>query len=180
MKPILLLLILFSLPINAFAVPAIESISGVPSHGNSITISGGGFGVKSPAAPIYWKTFDQLPTGEQLKVVDTDFISNSGKGISPIISEDNQRSGNSNKNLRAHVVGGYSTPQTVRSFAIPDIAAINESHKIYVSMWYRHAKYKNCEQCDLGDLPGDCDSQYKLLRFTAGIQGTGWKSPFGL
>lgn len=42
----------------ANAAPAISSISGSISHGNSITINGTGFGVKSPAAPYLWANFD--------------------------------------------------------------------------------------------------------------------------
>jgi hypothetical protein len=37
-----------------FAAPAITGVSGTKSHGQSITISGSGFGTKSPAAPLVW------------------------------------------------------------------------------------------------------------------------------
>lgn len=44
--------------INSWAAPAIISVSGTFDHKNSITISGSGFGVKSPAKPYLWAPFE--------------------------------------------------------------------------------------------------------------------------
>lgn len=43
---------------HAWAAPAINSASGTIGHMQSITISGSGFGVKSPAKPYLWAPFD--------------------------------------------------------------------------------------------------------------------------
>ena len=42
----------------AIAAPSVVSVSGTMSHGQSVIITGKGFGTKSPAAPILWETFD--------------------------------------------------------------------------------------------------------------------------
>ena len=42
----------------AFAAPEITQVAGTLQHGESITISGSGFGEKATAAPIRWDTFE--------------------------------------------------------------------------------------------------------------------------
>ena len=42
----------------SYSAPAISSVSGTPSNGQSITIQGSGFGVKSPAKPVLWADFE--------------------------------------------------------------------------------------------------------------------------
>lgn len=49
-----------------WAVPSITNVAGKVSHGSSITISGSGFGTKSPAAPILWDTFDDGSNGAKI------------------------------------------------------------------------------------------------------------------
>jgi hypothetical protein len=51
------------LPFSVLAAPAITSVSGTISHGQSITISGSGFGTKSTAAPNLWDTVSNQYTG---------------------------------------------------------------------------------------------------------------------
>jgi hypothetical protein len=47
------------LPLAAHAAPSITSLSSQSlSHGQSITVSGAGFGVKSPVAPLLWDPID--------------------------------------------------------------------------------------------------------------------------
>lgn len=55
---ILSLVFLFALPSLAYAAPTITNVSGALTHGNTITVSGSGFGAKSPAAPVLWAPFD--------------------------------------------------------------------------------------------------------------------------
>ncbi|MEW6517600.1 MAG: T9SS type A sorting domain-containing protein [candidate division FCPU426 bacterium] len=38
----------------AFSVPAVSQVSGTIGHGQTITVSGSGFGTKTPAAPLWW------------------------------------------------------------------------------------------------------------------------------
>jgi hypothetical protein len=52
------LILLFSLLVgNVHAAPSITGVSGTISHGNTITITGSGFGIKSPVAPQVWSDF---------------------------------------------------------------------------------------------------------------------------
>ena len=44
---------LFSLVVNAATTPSKPSITGTMTHGGVVTITGSGFGVKSPVAPIF-------------------------------------------------------------------------------------------------------------------------------
>ena len=48
------LLVSVCLPAAVGAAPAITQITGTATHGGSISISGSGFGVKSPAKPYFW------------------------------------------------------------------------------------------------------------------------------
>jgi hypothetical protein len=43
---------------NAFATPSVSSVSGNFTKGQTVTISGSGFGAKSPAKPYLWAPFD--------------------------------------------------------------------------------------------------------------------------
>jgi len=45
------------------AAPSISSTSGALLHGNSVTISGSGFGTKATAAPLKWETFEDGVAG---------------------------------------------------------------------------------------------------------------------
>lgn len=57
---------------SLWAAPVISKINGHVSHGASITISGSGFGIKSPAAPLLWETFEEGTAG-QLLSTDSDW-----------------------------------------------------------------------------------------------------------
>jgi hypothetical protein len=48
------------------AAPSISGVSGSVSNENSVVVSGGEFGVKSPAAPILWETFESGTAGQLL------------------------------------------------------------------------------------------------------------------
>ena len=45
------------------STPAILSVSGTIKEGSTISIIGSGFGLKSPAAPLYWGNYDNDPVG---------------------------------------------------------------------------------------------------------------------
>lgn len=51
---------------SLWAAPSITSVNGNVLHGQSINISGSGFGTKSPAAPILWETFDDGANGASI------------------------------------------------------------------------------------------------------------------
>jgi hypothetical protein len=60
------LIIFFGLSNYAQAAPSISGVSGSVSNANSVVISGGGFGVKSPAAPLIWDNFEGGVSGTPL------------------------------------------------------------------------------------------------------------------
>jgi len=47
--------------------PSISSTSGAWNHGNSVTISGSGFGTKSPATPHWWDDFESGILGSNIE-----------------------------------------------------------------------------------------------------------------
>ncbi len=57
----------------------IDGVTGVVSSGQSVTVTGTGFGVKSPAAPILWETFDDGVNDAPLST-DSDWPTYAGNG----------------------------------------------------------------------------------------------------
>jgi hypothetical protein len=51
----------------AVAAPVVSSVGGTPSQGQSLTISGSGFGTKSQAAPLVFDDFESGSAGEQVQ-----------------------------------------------------------------------------------------------------------------
>ena len=47
----------------ALGAPAISGVSGTLSSGQTVTISGSGFGTKPQAAPLLWDDFEQGTAG---------------------------------------------------------------------------------------------------------------------
>lgn len=58
MKKISAILGILFIPTISSATPSIGNVSGTLNHGNYITITGSGFGTKSPAKPIMWAPFE--------------------------------------------------------------------------------------------------------------------------
>lgn len=54
MKKTLICLFVLLMPLFCFAAPSVTGVSGTLTHGEAVTISGSGFGTKSPAAPLMW------------------------------------------------------------------------------------------------------------------------------
>lgn len=63
MPTLLISLLILLAPVMSFAAPAITGTSGTYSHGGTITISGSGFGTKSPAKPAIWAPFEGASVG---------------------------------------------------------------------------------------------------------------------
>lgn len=64
------------------AEPVITGISGIPGTGRSITVSGSGFGVKSPVTPLKFDNFDDGSSGAYLQQRDPRWQSyRGGKGL---------------------------------------------------------------------------------------------------
>lgn len=58
---LLIIPVIFLFAAQAFAAPSVNGISGTVEHGQNVTISGSGFGVKIPTAPLLWDTIDNQP-----------------------------------------------------------------------------------------------------------------------
>lgn len=69
MSRALVLLLLF--PALAFGQTISGTSSSTIASGQTLTISGSGFGTKSQAAPIYWTTFDDGTAGERIDSYDS-------------------------------------------------------------------------------------------------------------
>lgn len=100
----LLAFVLSLMPALAQAVPAVSGVSGTVSDGESITISGSGFGTKATAAPQVWDDFDGGSHGSNIPgnaPVSTTLESGSwtwenvasGGTAQPVYTNTNQRTG---------------------------------------------------------------------------------------
>ena len=54
-------------PVASIAAPSISAVSGTIASGNSVTISGNGFGSKSQPAPLLWDDFEDRPIGSLIQ-----------------------------------------------------------------------------------------------------------------
>ena len=68
MKPIIIFQLTFFIsalsPLVVYAAnPSLPSITGTMTHGGVVTVTGSGFGVKSPVAPLLWDSVDGMYTG---------------------------------------------------------------------------------------------------------------------
>ena len=59
LKIILILLIFLILPSLVFGAPSISGVSGIVTNGQTVTVSGNSFGIKSNVAPYRWDNFEQ-------------------------------------------------------------------------------------------------------------------------
>ena len=66
LKIILTLALFLFLPNFVFGAPSISGVSGTIVDGQSVTISGSGFGIKMDAAPILWENFDSGTNGQAI------------------------------------------------------------------------------------------------------------------
>lgn len=66
-----LAIVLLLTPALAQAAPAVSSVSGTWSHGQTVVITGTNFGAKSPAKPIVWADFEGCTDGTQTGTAPT-------------------------------------------------------------------------------------------------------------
>lgn len=115
------------------AVPSVSGVSGTVSHGESVTISGSGFGTKSTAAPIIYDDFENYESNQPLgdtaiweartTTIDDDFV----------ISSTNQRNQSSSKNIVADI----SRPDDDADEAWINDIGFAQTGKAYVNFWVR-------------------------------------------
>jgi hypothetical protein len=111
--------------------PSISSTSGTWSHGNSVTISGSGFGTKATAAPIRFDTFEDGVVGTN--VTTTGYWSAQSPSRTLFDDDTNVplRHGNSDRHVRWHA---YGYPDATGHFYREDIG-FADTGKAYVNVW---------------------------------------------
>lgn len=119
-----------SIAILAFSVqaaPEISKINGSVNDGNSITISGNGFGEKSTASPIKWDNFDNGNDGS----VIFGWTNLTGTPVNPTYSDDNLRTGKGlNYKVRLGNSSGSANNRIEQSFF--------DANKMFLSFWIRY------------------------------------------
>lgn len=135
-KYIMIYIVILVFGQNALAAPAISNVSGTFTHGNSITISGSGFGEKSIADPLEWENFENG--------IDEGLIGNGWSGSfqnyqhPPRYSSSYNRPG-SRLNYHSQL-GPYSSAQGAddtfysNSYIYKDFGDLS---KVYISFWMR-------------------------------------------
>jgi len=117
------------------ATPSINSISGTFSGGETVTISGSGFGSKSPAAPLIWDDFEDGAIDTSTTALDRDDWDSIGSGWDDV------------DNTVKHA-GTYSAKGDAGAGNCN--ACINGSYgdgvKVYVYLWRRYASTVSCNQ----------------------------------
>lgn len=79
------------------AAPSIKGVEGAVSQGETITISGSGFGSRSNATPFYWSDFESATVGQNALQAGLDDLGTDGQGL-PYVRNDLALSGT--KSLR--------------------------------------------------------------------------------
>ncbi len=65
---------------TAFAVPDVTHVSGTLTHKGTLTITGTGFGTKSPAAPVFWDACDAASTNSMATYYQGSVLPNCADG----------------------------------------------------------------------------------------------------
>ncbi|MDY6951849.1 MAG: DNRLRE domain-containing protein [Thermodesulfobacteriota bacterium] len=131
-------------------------MSGVASNGSSVTISGSGFGSKSPAGPILWDNFeDGVDTSATVGVWDQ---------IGEEVREETSVVRSGSRCARAELGGSDSYG------AMEKACSVGTNEKLYVYLWRR---YKN---------PLTYEQQKALRIYKGGGDSFGltWGYPYGL
>lgn len=112
-----------------FAAPNVSHVSSTLSHGNTVTITGSGFGTKNHAAPLLWKDFEDRIVGAK--------VGGNDGWTTPSLNPDVKYNGTlkrtsvSNVNVKAHFV--YDS---VRSMFQRSVYPPVHGKKMYSYWWY--------------------------------------------
>ena len=156
MRLISILLLIFASPAFAGTITGVSDST--PSHGQSITISGSGFGSKSTAAPLLWDDFESGSVGAS--VATSGKVAWSTDGTAPVFSTDNNRTGASTKNAKAVLAGSGVDGNYHDCFSKSNL---DLNGKAYVGFWAYFNSY----------APGN---QIKHWRINNGGGGVGYPS----
>jgi len=143
--------------VDAGGGPSISSTSGTWGHGNSITISGSGFGGKSQAAPLKYDDFEAGTLGVQ--VGNGWFTSSNLSDAWPIYANTYKRAtGVAEKSAYCQHDRAYNS--------VLGLVGLNWGYgqEVYVSMWY---------YCTTAGAPS---RNFKFIQFNSGSAGD-WLPP---
>jgi len=118
-------------PAICYAVPTVTSVSGAGVHDGVMTISGSGFGTKSPAAPIRWETFEDGTVGENVTTTGYWSAETPARTLFDDDTHIPTRHAHSGKHIHW---GGLSEPTGTRSF-YKDNVGFASTKKAYVNLW---------------------------------------------
>jgi hypothetical protein len=112
MRKLAVILCVLFLPTISYATPSIGDVGGMFYHGNFITITGTGFGPKSPAKPLVWADFENGSVSE-IPSLSTGSLTRSGEP-SYVIGTKNLPHARSTKNVYGMAnTGGTKTASTI-------------------------------------------------------------------
>jgi len=121
---------------SAWGAPSISGVSGTVSHGQSITITGAGFGTKTTAAPLVWDDFESGTVDEPVEGESPVIGSNWSIGASlgnPVYSTSVVRVGSSKSVSIPFGPSMYRNYLSIRS----------DSDEYYFSFWARFSSQED-------------------------------------
>jgi len=123
--------------------PSISSTSGTWSHGNSVTISGSGFGTKSTAAPVIWDDFEGGTNGNSIHgqdpVVGPNWDTLTSHGVPPVYSTAGNRSNSSLCSMHNFNIQQYNC----------SLEYWGEHLTVYFTYWWKYSRqsYQYSDNC---------------------------------
>jgi len=143
---IIFLCITVLFPTSAFSAPSISGPpSGTVAHGNSIVISGTGFGTKSPAAPLKWDNFEAYTVGNSI-FSGTGFTRQAGDGVSTPYIRNDQAYGQGAKSARMDYYPSYGAGNYGSQFPQAGVSLSGNPLEVYMSYKMRFTRTGGTEQ----------------------------------
>lgn len=137
--------------------PTVSSVSGTISHGNSITISGNGFGNKATAAPFKYDDFETGTLGQ--RIYNGWYTWSNEAGSEPEYADVYKRDSAYSKQ------SAYIQHDTAYNSTLGLVnLGWNHDDKVYISLWWYYT------------LAGAESRNYKIIAFRGGNAGQ-WENP---
>jgi len=135
----------------------ITSVTGDLDHGGSVVIGGSGFGVKSPAAPLKWETFESGSNDTQVELTQSEWISYQDGGAR--YSTTQAYSGSySIANKVSYAEGGFAT--NYFDIGVTDTVFVSQKYRLEGINW------------------GASDFQWKNTRIKDNTDGRAQSGPY--
>ena len=128
-KKFLILAAILVLPFLALAAANISSTNGTFTHGQSVTVSGSGFGAKTTSTPWQWDNFEGGTVGQRLTTQGYVEYDGTGNGTFPVYST-TKAYGQGTKSVYHPLVAG------VEDFRDAGKAGLNSLEMYYSVMVY--------------------------------------------